>query len=148
MCADGKHVAVGALEPAFYAELLERLGLRDVEAETQMDRSRWPALRERFAAVFAQRTREEWCAVFEGSDACFAPVLDWDEAPLHPHNRARGTFVKIDGITQPAPAPRFSRTPAGRPAAAVPAGANRAEILRDWGLAEHAITQLQRDGVL
>lgn len=147
-CADGKHVAVGALEPAFYAELLERLGLADIEPGAQMDRGRWPALRERFAAAFAQRARDEWCAVFEGSDACFAPVLDWDEAPLHPHNLARGTFMELDGITQPAPAPRFSRTPAERPTAAVPAGANGAEILRDWGCAAQTIAQLQRDGVL
>lgn len=147
-CADGKHVAVGALEPAFYAELLERLGLADVEAEAQMDRSRWPALRERFAAVFAQRTRDDWCTVFEGSDACFAPVLDWSEAPLHPHNRARGTFMDINGVPQPAPAPRFSRTPAERPAAAVQAGANGADILRDWGCAAQTIAQLQRDGAL
>ena len=116
--------------------------------EAQMDRSLWPALRERFAATFALRTRDAWCTVFEGSDACFAPVLDWSEAPLHPHNRARGNFVELDGITQPAPAPRFSRTPAERPTAAVPAGANGADILRDWGCAEHTIAQLQRAGVL
>lgn len=147
-CADGKHVAVGALEPPFYAELLRRLGLTDVDAGAQMDRGRWPALRQQFAAAFAGRTRAEWCAVFEGSDACFAPVLDWDEAPRHAHNRARETFVEIDGVTQPAPAPRFSRTPAVLPRAPVQPGANGAEILRDWGLAPATIEALRRDGAL
>jgi alpha-methylacyl-CoA racemase len=81
---------------------------------SQMDRSRWPMLKLRLADVFRTRTRDEWCALLEGSDACFAPVLDWDEAPAHPHNQARGTFVTLQGVVQPAPAPRFSRTPAHR----------------------------------
>lgn len=96
-CADGKWVAVGAIEPQFYALLLEKLGLQVADAK---------ALRE----VFLTKTRDEWCAIFEGSDACVAPVLDLDEAPKHPHNVARGTFIEIDGVMQPAPAPRFSRT--------------------------------------
>ncbi len=147
-CADGRHVAVGALEPAFYAELLQGLELADIDAASQMHRSHWPAVRARFAARFAQRTRDEWCAALEGRDACVAPVLDWDEAPEHPHNRARATFTRIDGVTQPAPAPRFSRTPAAQPAPAVLAGANSADILRDWGFAPQTLAQLRREGLL
>ena len=110
-CADGKYVAVGAIEPQFYALLREHCGLDDPLFDEQMDAQRWPILKHRLADVFRTRTRDEWCALLEGTDACFAPVLDWDEAPRHAHNRARGTFVKVDGVVQPAPAPRFSRTP-------------------------------------
>jgi alpha-methylacyl-CoA racemase len=114
-CADGKYVAVGAIEPQFYAELRERCGIEDPLFDGQMDAARWPLLKLRLADIFRTRTRAEWCAVLEGSDACFAPVLDWDEAPEHPHNRARETFVALDGVIQPAAAPRFSRTPAAEP---------------------------------
>ncbi|WP_157275358.1 CaiB/BaiF CoA-transferase family protein [Pelomonas sp. Root1444] len=109
-CADGRFVSLGALEPQFYAELLLRLGLNDVDAAAQQDHRQWPALRERVAARIREKTRDEWTALLEGSDACFAPVLTLDEAPLHPHARARGSFVQADdGSWQPAPAPRFSR---------------------------------------
>jgi alpha-methylacyl-CoA racemase len=117
-CGDGRHVAVGALEPAFRQELLQRLGLADDLALMNPDeRSRWPAMRTRLAEHFARRTRDEWCRILEGTDACFAPVLEWSEAPEHPHLKARGTFVEVDGIVQAAPAPRFSRheTPRPRP---------------------------------
>jgi len=112
-CGCGGFVAVGALEPQFYALLLSKLGLEDspVFAGAQMDRSAWPARKALLAETFKARPRAEWCALLEGSDACFAPVLDWAEAPEHPHNQARGTFARVDGITQPGPAPRFSRTP-------------------------------------
>ena len=109
-CADGRHVAIGAIEPQFWATLRERCGLADPLFDAQMDRTAWPLQKERLATLFATRTRDEWCALLEGSDACFAPVLDWTEAPLHAHNRARNTFVTVDGVLQPAPAPRFSRT--------------------------------------
>jgi alpha-methylacyl-CoA racemase len=115
-CADGKFISIGAIEPQFYALLRESCGLHDPAFDAQMDRSRWPQLKERLAAVFRTRTRAEWCRLLEGTDTCFAPVLDWDEAPRHPHNRARGTFVEVDGVVQPAPAPRFSRTQSATPA--------------------------------
>lgn len=110
-CADGRFVSLGALEPSFYAELLQRLDLTDIDAAAQHDRSLWPALRERVAARLREKTRDEWAAVLEGSDACFAPVLTLAEAPLHPHAQARGSFVQTaEGHWQPAAAPRFSRS--------------------------------------
>ncbi|TFZ01599.1 CaiB/BaiF CoA transferase family protein [Ramlibacter rhizophilus] len=131
-CADGRFIAVGALEPQFYALLMERCGIDDAELrELQNERARWPEFAGRLAALFKTRTRDEWCALLEGTDACVAPVLDWDEAPRHPHNRARGTFVEIDGVTQPAAAPRLSRTPGN--AGPVDPG-RRDDILRAWGL--------------
>ncbi|MES2149934.1 MAG: CaiB/BaiF CoA-transferase family protein [Pseudomonadota bacterium] len=132
-CADGKFVSVGAIEPQFYALLLKLAGASDPAFDAQMDRSAWPALKEKFAALFRTRTRQQWCELLEGSDACFAPVLDMGEAPQHPHNRARGTFIEVDGVTQPAPAPRFSRSvpdPVSAPAAP---GQHSAAILADWG---------------
>src|SRR5690606_15569587 len=110
-CADGKHIAIASIEPAFYAQLLDLVGLNEPDFRAQMDRCAWPGLQARLAGLFRQRSREQWCALLEGTDVCFAPVLSLEEAPLHPHNRARGTFVERDGFLQPAPAPRFSRTP-------------------------------------
>ena len=109
-CADGKHIAIGAIEPQFYALLMKLLGITDTAFTAQMKSAAWPDLKARLAALFATRSRAEWCELLEGTDACFAPVLDWDEAPAHAHNVARGTFVKSNGVVQPAPAPRFSRT--------------------------------------
>lgn len=117
-CADGKYVAIGAIEPQFYAELRQRCGIDDPLFDRQMDAARWPLLKLRLADIFRTRTRDEWCEILEGTDACFAPVLDWDEAPLHRHNAARGTYVTLGGVTQPAPAPRFSRTMSDLPRAA------------------------------
>jgi alpha-methylacyl-CoA racemase len=131
-CADGKFVAVGAIEPQFYAELRARCGIQDPLFDGQMDAARWPLLKRRLADIFRTRTRDEWCALLEGTDACFAPVLDWDEAPGHPHNRARATFVTAHGVVQPAPAPRFSRTAAGPPTP--PTEVSLAQALGDWGL--------------
>ncbi|RHW18804.1 CoA transferase [Sphingomonas gilva] len=108
-CADGRFVAIGSIEPQFYALLREAAGVAgDPAFDAQMDARGWPALKAKLAAIFATRTRDEWCAVMEGTDICFAPVLTPGEAPAHPHNVARGTFVEVDGLTQPAPAPRFS----------------------------------------
>jgi alpha-methylacyl-CoA racemase len=147
-CADGKHVALGAIEPQFYAELLRRCGVDDPSFAAQLDRERWPVLRQRLAEVFRTKTRAEWCSILEGSDACFAPVLDWDEAPLHPHNVARGTFMTVEGVVQPAPAPRFSRTPASpRPPAPSTDGDER-DALREWGASEDAIRRLEAAGAL
>jgi alpha-methylacyl-CoA racemase len=128
--ADGGFVAVGALEPAFYRALLDGLGLTHEDLPGQHDRAGWPSVRARFGEVFATRTREEWSLLFEGTDACVAPVLAPTEAPDHPHNRARNTFVEVGGVAQPAPAPRFGRTPAGVPQAAT--GATVEEILAGW----------------
>ena len=128
--ADGSFVAVGALEPAFYRALLDGLGLDPAALPSPADRSRWPELRERFAAAFRTRTRDDWTLIFAGTDACVAPVLSPAEAPGHPHNVARDAFVPVDGMLQPAPAPRFARTPAGVPAAPSAAGVD--EILGGW----------------
>jgi alpha-methylacyl-CoA racemase len=130
---DGKHVAVGALEPPFYARLLQGLGLEEAELPGQWERERWPELREHFSRVFRQRTREEWENQFDGLDACFAPVLTMDEAPHHPHNMARRAFRDINGFAdQPSPAPRFSASDLapGRPYAA---GGDTDDVLRELG---------------
>ncbi|MET0416362.1 MAG: CaiB/BaiF CoA-transferase family protein [Actinoplanes sp.] len=128
--ADDRFMAVGAIEPEFYRALLDGLGLAGEDLPGQYDRDGWPVVRERFAARFAARTRDEWTAVFDGTDACVAPVLSPAEAPGHPHNRARGAFVEVGGLTQPAPAPRFGRTPAAAPHPARPATVE--EILAGW----------------
>ncbi|HZX27645.1 MAG TPA: CoA transferase, partial [Telluria sp.] len=135
-------VSVGAIEPQFYARLLDLAGIDDPDFAAQLDRARWPELKERLAGIFATRTREEWCALLEGSEACFAPVLDMAEAPRHPHNAARGTFVDVAGVSQPAPAPRFSRTPPAVPDMPDAAGAHSADILRAWGIPESTIVRL------
>ena len=130
--SDGQFVAIGAIEPKFYAELLDRLGLASAALPAQHDRNGWPELRRRFAAAFRTQTRDEWCRVFEGSDACFAPVLTFAEARAHPHNVARGGYVAVGGVEQPAPAPRFSGTPGAvraRAARARRAGTGRARRL-------------------
>lgn len=140
-CADGHYVAIGAIEPQFYSLLLELCGLADdPRFEAQMDSSSWPLLKQRFAEVLRQRTREEWCQVFEGSDACFAPVLNWDEAPKHHHNIARDTFVNIDGIVQPAPAPRFSRTVPETPRKFLITSISN--LLQKWGLENAVVNRL------
>ncbi len=135
-CADAKHIAIGALEPKFYAELLRLCGIDDAAFDAQLDARGWPMLKLRLADLFRSRTRDEWCALLEGTDACFAPVLDWDEAPQHPHNRARETFVEVDGVIQPAPAPRFSRTPPARPGPTSGRPAHADDIAREWELRE------------
>lgn len=132
-CADGGFVAVGALEPQFYAKLLELLELDPAEFP-QMDTTRWPELKERFAAVFRTRTRDEWAAILEPAEACATPVLGIGEAPRHPHNAARGSFIEVGGHLQPAPAPRFGRTPSDRPAPPPEPGADTEAALAAWGL--------------
>jgi alpha-methylacyl-CoA racemase len=146
-CADGRFIAIGAIEPQFYARLLALAGASDPAFGRQWDSGDWPALKDRFAALFATRTRDAWCALLEGTDACFAPVLDMDEAPHHPHNAARRTFVDVDGVTQPAPAPRFSRTP-GRAASVSAPGQDGAAILAGWGWDDAAIAALRRDNIV
>ncbi len=134
-CSDGKFVSIGSIEPQFYAQLLQLTGLAsDAEFANQQDRSMWPKLKQRLTEVFATKTQAEWCKIMEGTDVCFAPVLTMSEAAKHPHNVARKTFIEIAGTTQPAPAPRFSRTVASLPTAPVGAGANTREVLQSWGI--------------
>ncbi|AOZ09374.1 CaiB/BaiF CoA transferase family protein [Cupriavidus malaysiensis] len=147
-CADGKYVAIGAIEPQFYAELIRLSGIDDAAFAAQRDVNGWPVLKLRLADVFKTRTRAEWCELMEGSDVCFAPVLDWDEAPAHAHNLARGTFVEIDGVTQPAPAPRFSRTPPPTPRGPAARGGDSEAVLRDWGFTAAAVADLKQRGVI
>jgi alpha-methylacyl-CoA racemase len=147
-CADGGHVAVGALEPQFYAALLEGLGLPDDLPGAQYDVAHWPEHRRRFAAAFASRTRDDWAAAFEGTDACVTPVLGLEEAPAHPHLAARGTFVEQDGTALPGPAPRFSRTPGAVRGAARRPGADTRAVLSDWGFSADEVGELLAAGAV
>ncbi len=133
-CLDGKYVAVGALETKFFATLVEELGL-DAAAlvPSQWNRSQWPALRQQFEAIFATKPRDAWASLFEKTDACVVPVLNFDEAARHPHNAARATFAQVDGTLQPAPAPRFSRSQTSLPGHSTP-GEGCEEVLKDWGV--------------
>jgi alpha-methylacyl-CoA racemase len=146
--SDGGYIGVGAIEPQFYAELLRLLGLDAADLPGQMDRTAWPEMKKLFASVFATKSRDEWVAAFAGTDACAAPVLSLDEAPSHPHNAHRQTFVEVAGVVQPAPAPRFSRTPGTirRPPPRPGQGADGA--LAGWGLGEEEIRQLRKSGAI
>jgi alpha-methylacyl-CoA racemase len=142
--ADGGWVAVGAIEPQFYAELRIRLGLADdARFDAQWDKEQWPAQKELMAAVFLTKTRDEWCAQLEHSDACFAPVLAPTEAPDHPHHLARQTFLRINDVPQPAPAPRFSRTPATVARPPTHSGDDDDEALAAWGFTPAEIAELR-----
>ncbi len=146
--SDGKFISVGSNEPQFYALLIDALGLDLENLPPQTDRDHWPEMKERVGAIFKTKTRTEWCEQMEGSDICFAPVLSLAEAPEHPHMKARGTFVEIDGVVQPGPAPRFSRTPGavqGPPAAA---GQHTDEALSAWGLSDDRIAELRKSGAV
>ena len=145
--ADAKFVAVGTVEPKFYAELLERIGL-DLDLDAQYDKTRWPADKERLAHVFRAKTRDEWCALLEGTDACFAPVLSPLEAPEHPHNRARGTFLAPGDVPQPAPAPRFSRTRAATPGSPMHPGDDTEAVLAGWGFEPVEVEKLRATGTV
>lgn len=131
---DGGYVAIGSIEPQFYALLLEKAGLTDPDFQRQMDRSKWPELKAKIIDVFKTKTRDEWCEIMEGTDVCFAPVLSMTEAPEHPHNKERQTFVNYEGVTQPAPAPRFSKTPGEIQRPPASPGAHTDEILSDWNI--------------
>ncbi len=146
-CADGEYISLGSLEPQFFAEMVEKLGI-DAQGIDQNDRSTWPEMRVRITEAVKARTRDEWCEILDGSDVCFAPVLSLAEAPEHPHNAARGTFVEVGGIPQPGPAPRFSRT---RPQVARPAphpGEHTADALADWGFDAAGVAALQESGAV
>ncbi|MGV6872785.1 CaiB/BaiF CoA transferase family protein [Pseudochelatococcus sp. B33] len=147
-CADGRWLAVGAMEPQFYRAFLERAGLPFDDFADQHNEALWPVYREKIAARIGEKTRDEWAAIYDGTDCCVTPVLDWEEAADHPHYRARGTFVEVAGVTQPAPAPRFSRTPgeiAGPPEA--PAE-DAAAVLAGWGLDTARIAALREAGAI
>lgn len=147
-CADGKYVSVGPLEPQFFAQLVDMAGLPQEHKATQMDEADWTQRHALYAQVFKTRTRDEWTALFDGSDACVAPVLTWSEAPEHPHMKARGVFTQVDGVTQVTPAPRFSRTapgPVGRPPAP---GADTETVLAELGYDAETIAGLRASGVL
>jgi alpha-methylacyl-CoA racemase len=140
---DGRYVSIGSIEPQFHAELIQRLGLAAEALPGQMDRSQWPATKERFRALFKTKTRDEWTEILEGTDVCFAPVLSMREARDHPHNRARETFVEVEGSPQPAPAPRFSRTAARIERPPPHPGQHTDEALADWGLDAGEIRRLR-----
>ena len=147
-CADGKWLAVGPIEPHFYQLLLQGCGIEDPDPRQQWRAKSWPGMKERLRAAFRTKTRDEWCALFENGDACVTPVLSLEEAPDHSHNRARQTFVEHDGLVQPAPAPRFSRTPAEiQSAPATPAKAGE-DWLADWGFSAEEIGRLQAAGAV
>jgi len=133
-CADGKWVSIGSIEPQFYALLLEKAELDGDEFKRQLDSRMWPELKSKLEAKFKTKTQAQWCEIMEGTDICFAPVLDLKEAPNHPHNTARETFVEQDGVVQPAPAPRFSRTKPEIQRAPPKPGQHTDEVLKDWGI--------------
>jgi len=147
-CADGEYISVGAIEPKFYANLLATLGLDAAELPDQNDESQWPALKERFAACFAQRSRDEWMAAFDDDDHCVAPVLHFDEVLEHPHLAARRTYIDRDGVPQPAPAPRFDRTPAELPRPPAVAGQHTDEVLAEVGFDPTEIAALRAAGAI
>jgi alpha-methylacyl-CoA racemase len=147
-CSDGKFVAIGPIEPQFYRLFLAKMDIDDPDLVEHYDPSVWPQQRAKLAARFRQRPRDEWCALLEGTDACLAPVLDMDEAPEHPHNRARGVFVTVDDIVQPAPAPRLSRTPAAIQSAPPEPGADTEAVLSEWGFDATELAALREAGAI
>lgn len=145
---DGKYVSIGSIETKFYAELMRLTGLDNEDLPKQWDKAGWPKLRARFTEVFKQKTRDEWCEVMEGSDVCFAPVLSPLEVAKHPHNKLRGTFIEVEGVTQPGPAPRFSRTKAAVQRPPARPGQHTDEALKDWGFAAKDIDSLRAAGAV
>jgi alpha-methylacyl-CoA racemase len=145
---DGRWLSVGSNEARFWRNTLELLGLDAADMPDQHDMSRWPEVHERFAAIFRTRTRDEWCALAEGREVCFSPVLSMTEAPHHPHLRARGTFVERDGVVQPAPAPRFSLTPGAIQGPPARAGEHTDEVLQDWGFSFEEVGVLREARVV
>lgn len=142
-CSDGRYISIGSLEPQFYALLLEKAEITDPEFQEQLDEAAWPAKREKLTQLFKTKTRQQWCDIMEGTDVCFAPVLDLKEAPNHPHNIDRKTFVELDGVVQPAPAPRFSRTQGEIQGPAAMAGEHTREVLSAWNFSDQEIGELQ-----
>jgi alpha-methylacyl-CoA racemase len=148
--SDRKYISIGSIEPQFYAELVQRAGLDPAifAADTQDDQDKWPDFKQKITDVFLAKTRDEWCAIMEGTDVCFAPILSFTEAPDHPHNQARNTYVEIDGYQQPAPAPRFSRTPSETPHGQHNIGADTTDVLHAAGYSEQEIAALKNKGAV
>ncbi|WP_419317167.1 CaiB/BaiF CoA transferase family protein [Caulobacter sp. ErkDOM-E] len=147
-CRDGGWISIGSIEPQFYLLLLEKTGITDPQFQHQMSREEWPELRDKLAAVIRTKTRDEWCDLMDGTDVCFAPVLSMAEAPAHPHNAARETFVEVAGVVQPAPAPRFSATPGKIQGPPPSVGGDNDTALADWGFSAEAIANLKTTGAL
>ena len=145
---DGKFISIGSIEPQFYAELVEKANLDPELFKPQMDPAEWPKLKEHLKGVFKSKTRDEWCSIMEGTDICFAPVLDYTEAPDHPHNKARETYVEVGGFMQPNVAPRFSASVPGKPQAGVAEGADTDTVLADAGFDEAAIATMRESGAI
>lgn len=146
--ADGKYVSIGSLEPQFYALLLEKAELDKQTFAPQLDQEQWPELKIKLAAVIKTKTRDAWCEIMEGTDVCFAPILSMNEAPHHPHNIARESYLHTDGVIQPAPAPKFSRSAPSVPASPAPAGSNTQGVLQELGYDGAQIAELKNQGVL
>ena len=142
-CADGEYISLGSIEPQFYAELLRITGLDQEDLPKQMDRSHWPEMKERIAKTIREKTRDQWVELMEGTDVCFAPVLSPSEAYVHPHNLERGTFIEVAGVKQPAPAPRFSRTPGAVDGPPPHPGQHTTEVLSSWGFTQEEINDLR-----
>jgi alpha-methylacyl-CoA racemase len=146
--SDGGYISLGSIEPQFYALLVEKAGLDPEEFSAQMDRSRWPDYKEKVAEVFKSRTRDEWCEIMEGTDVCFAPVLSLTEASEHPHNKHRGTFTELDGVIQPGPAPRFSRTEPRLTNSSRHPGQDTVEVLKSAGMDQSKIDAMLESGAI
>lgn len=147
-CSDDKWISIGSIEPQFYALLLEKTGINDPQFQHQMSREHWPELKAKLSSIIRTKTRDEWCEIMDATDVCFAPVLTLEEAPNHPHNRARETFVTIEGVPQPAPAPRFSATPGAVQSPPPSIGAHNETALSDWGFSSDEIKALETNGAL
>lgn len=146
--ADNKYVSVGAVEPQFYAAFIDAIGVDKEEFAGQMESTRWPELTEKLEAVFKTKSQQEWCDLMEGIDACFTPVLSMTEAPSHPHNKARETYIEVDGFMQPGPAPRFSRTPSRVKFGSRDAGSDNEMVLANLGYKKDEIEELKQAGIL
>ena len=147
-CSDDRHISIGSLEPQFYALLLEKCEISDESFKDQLDQNAWPIKREKLEALFKTKTQRQWCDIMEGTDVCFAPVLSLAEAPDHPHNKARGTFVDVEGVTQPAPAPRFSRTQGEIQSTAALTGEHTEEVFKSWGFSDAEIAGLSQSDAI
>lgn len=145
---DGKYVSIGSIETKFYSMLLEKLGLDPDSLPPQMERESWPAMKEKFKEIFLTKTRDEWCALMENTDICFAPVLSLAEAPDYAHNKERGSFVDVEGVMHPAPAPRFSATPSSIKSPTPPTGVHTDEVLADWGISAEKVAALKASGAI
>jgi len=147
-CADGEYVSIGSIEPQFYALLKQHAGLSEEEFGNQNDQSQWPQMKEKLEAVFKRKTQAQWCEIMEGTDVCFAPVLSFMDAPAHPANVARNTYIEVDGITQPAPAPRFGRTPSEVRHGGHGPGQDTDEVLTAMGFGAGEIDSLRKAGAI